>query len=112
MSPEFARFGYAYSRSGRAAGKVTMAPTDDELEWLPVEVLWDERVPDEPGQYWERPSAPPAYQAQPESRTRRVRPFHDDTREQIERFGPRRKRNGEKPRRKKFRLEDIDTEDS
>src|SRR5215217_6783149 len=34
-SPEGARFGYAYCRSERVAGKVRMARTHDELEWTP-----------------------------------------------------------------------------
>jgi hypothetical protein len=88
-----------------------MARTHHEPEWIPVEVLWDERVADEPANYWDRPAARPAYQAPPESRDRRVRPPRDDAREPIERFGSRRKRDEPNRRKNKVRFDDFEDDD-
>jgi hypothetical protein len=87
-----------------------MARTHDELEWTPVEVLWDERVPGDSGQWWERPATQPAHQERPDPQARRVRPFRDDAREPSEKFGRRRERDASKRRKNKVRFEDFEDE--
>jgi hypothetical protein len=83
----------------------------DEREWVPVEVIWDERAPGEEEFAWNRPVARPTLLTPPEQRARRVRPTQDDAREPIEKFNSRRKKDAPKRRKNKLRLEDFEDED-
>jgi hypothetical protein len=83
----------------------------DELEWVPVEVIWDERAPGEQEFAWNRPALQPALQVRTEERHHRAGSFQDDAREPIEKFGPRRKKDAPKRRKNKLRIEDFDDED-